>query len=240
MTMDTEHGIRIGEGSSEAARQNTSSVFTLGEVRKAFTAWAPRYDATHAWRMLKRRQARLALGVRPGDRVIEIACGTGLNFPHLRQLVGEAGQVVGVDLTPAMLEIARQRVFRNKWKNVEMREADAADLPFPDASFDRALCAFALNIIPEYERAIAEIARVIVPGGRFVALEMRSMDTGSWPRWQARLAHRLMRVCTVDGSHRSLEAILHAFGDVKVRPCWAGMLYVAVATKARVGSAWPS
>src|SRR3972149_6574846 len=86
----------------------------------------------------------------------------------------------------------------------------------------------------------AEVARVIVPGGRFVGLEMRSMDTGSWPRWQARLAHRLMRVCTVDGSHRSLEAILHAFGDVKVRPYWAGMLYVAVATKARVGSAWPS
>ncbi len=216
------------------------STFTVEQVRRTFSDWAPRYNATHASRLLKRREARLALGVRPGDRVLEIACGTGLNFPHLRQLAGEAGLLVGVDLTPAMLGIARQQVSRNGWMNVEVREADAAHLPFPDASFDKAFCAFALNIIPEYERAVAEVMRVLVPGGRFVALEMRGMDTGSWSGWTAHLAHRLMRVCTVDGSHRSLEAIQSAFGDVKVRPYWAGMLYVAVATKARAGSAWPS
>ncbi len=240
MTIDSEQRFPIGTGASETARQKARSMFTLREVRKTFTIWAPRYDATHAWRMLKRHEARLALGVQPGDRVLEIACGTGLNFPHLRHLVGEAGQLVGVDLTPAMLEVARERVYRNGWKNVEVREVDAADLPFLDASFDKAFCAFALNIIPEYKRAVGEVLRVLVPGGRFVALEMRSMDAGSWSGWSARLAHRLMRVCTVDGSHRSLEAIQRAFGDVQVRPYWAGMLYVAVATKARVGSAWPS
>jgi demethylmenaquinone methyltransferase/2-methoxy-6-polyprenyl-1,4-benzoquinol methylase len=240
MTTDTEHGIRIQAAAGKTASRKASPMFTTGEIRKVFTDWAPRYDATHAWRTLKRREARLALGVQPGDRVIEIACGTGLNFPHLRQLVGDLGQLVGVDLTPAMLEVARESASRNGWKNVEVREADAADLPFPAASFDKAFCAFALNIIPEYERAVAEVMRVLVPGGRFVALEMRSMDTQSWSGWTARLAHRFMRVCTVDGSHRSLEAIQRAFPDVQVRPYWAGMLYVAVAKKPRVGSAWPS
>lgn len=120
-------------------------MFSLEEVRQTFTDWAPRYDATHAWHLLQRRQARLALGVQPGDRVLEIACGTGLNLPHLRQLVGERGWLVGADLPPAMLDIARQQIARHAWTNVEVREADAARLPFSDASFDRAFCAFALN-----------------------------------------------------------------------------------------------
>jgi len=206
-------------------------MFTIKQVRKTFTDFAPRYDATHAWRLLKRREARLALGVQPGDRLIEIACGTGLNLPHLRQLIGDRGSLIGVDLTPAMLDIARRQVARHRWKNVEVREADAAQLPFADASFDKAFCAFALNIIPEYERAIAEVRRVLVPGGRLVALEMRSMDMSSWSGWLGRMAHRLMGVCAVDTSHRSLEAIQGAFGEVQVRQYLAGMVFIAVATK---------
>ncbi len=206
-------------------------MYTLEEVRKTFTDWAPRYDVTHAWRLLKRREARLALGIQPGDRALEIACGTGLNFPHLRQMVGEEGWLVGIDLTPAMLTIARRQIARHGWKNVEVREADAAQLPFPDASFEKAFCAFALNIIPDYERAIAELRRVLAPGGRFVALEMRSMDINSISSWLGRLAHRLMGVCAVDASRHSLEALQGAFGEVQVHWYLAGMVYIAVATK---------
>lgn len=206
-------------------------MFTTEQVRKTFTDWAPRYDATHAWRLLKRQEARLALGVQPGDRVLEIACGTGLNFPHLRQLTGDRGSLIGLDLTPAMLDIARRQIARHGWKNVEVREADAARLPFPEASFDKAFCAFALNIIPDYERAMAEARRVLVPGGRFVALEMQSMDLSSLSGWLGHLAHRLMGICAVDTSHHTLEAIQRAFGKVQVRRYLAGMVFVAVATK---------
>jgi demethylmenaquinone methyltransferase/2-methoxy-6-polyprenyl-1,4-benzoquinol methylase len=206
-------------------------MFTIEQVRQTFTDWAPRYNATHGWRLLKRREARLALGVQPGDRVLEIACGTGLNFPHLRQLTGDRGSLTGVDLTPAMLDIARQQIARNGWKNVELREADAARLPFPDASFDNAFCAFALNIIPEYERAITEIHRVLIPGGRFVALEMQSMDMSSLSGWLGNLAHRLMGICAVDTSHRSLEAIQATFGEVQVRRYLVGMVFMVVARK---------
>src|SRR3972149_6935323 len=123
---------------------------TLDTVRRTFTAWAPFYDATHAWTLPGRREARLALGVRRGDHALDVACGTGLNFSHLHELVGEEGWVMGVDLTPAMLDIARQRIARRGWTNVEVREADAVQLPFADASFDKAICTFALNIIPDY------------------------------------------------------------------------------------------
>lgn len=208
-------------------------MFSTAEVRKTFTHWAPRYDATHAWSLLKRREARLALQAQPGDRVLEIACGTGLNLPHLRQLVGEQGSLVGVDLTPAMLNIARQRIARHAWENVEVREADAARLPFADASFDKVFCAFALNIIPDYQRAVTEIRRVLVAGGRFVAVEMQGMDTRALSGGMARLAHRLMGICAVDTSHRSLESIQSAFSEVRVRRYVAGMIFIAVATKPR-------
>jgi demethylmenaquinone methyltransferase/2-methoxy-6-polyprenyl-1,4-benzoquinol methylase len=207
-------------------------VFTLEEVRRTFDDWAPRYNATHASRLLKRHQARLALDVRPGDRVIEIACGTGLNFAHLRELAGDGGRIVGVDIAPAMLEIARREIARHGWKNVEALEADAAHLPFQDGSFDKALCAFALNIIPDYERAIAEVRRVLAPEGRFVALEL-SMSASSVPRWLLPLAERFMGICAVDLSHRTLDALHRAFQSVDVRRYLARAIFIAVADKNR-------
>ncbi len=143
-------------------------MFTLEEVRKTFSDWAPRYDATHAWRLLKRREARLAIGIRPGDRVLEVACGTGLNFPHLRQLVGEAGQLVGVDLTPAMLDIAQRLILRYGWTNVEVHEADAARLPFASRTFDAVLTTHVLHLIGPWREALREFNRVLKPGGVYI------------------------------------------------------------------------
>lgn len=198
----------------------------LDAVRKTFTDWAPIYNATHAWTLPKRRAARLALDLKPGDRVLDLACGTGLNFPHLRELVGERGHVVGADLTPAMLDIARKMIDARGWKNVEVREADAANLPFPDASFDKAIITFALNIIPEYVRAIEEVRRVLVPGGRFVALEFRA-GIRSLPAWLQPLPH----ICRVDMSHDTLNEIRRAFKKVNICYYWLGMIFIAAATK---------
>lgn len=198
---------------------------TLDAVRKTFTAWAPIYNPIHVW-LPKRREARLALGVQRGDRVLDLATGTGLNLPHLRELVGEEGHVVGVDLTPAMLDIARAQIERHGWKNVEVREADAANLPFPEASFDKVICAFALNIIPDYVRAIEEVKRVLVPGGRFVSLEMEA-KIHNLPRWLQPVPH----ICAVDMSHRMLDELRRVFPNTRVRKYWLGMVFVAVATK---------
>ncbi len=201
-------------------------MFTVEAVRKTFTGWAPFYDATHAWTLPFRREARLALGAQRGDRVLEVACGTGLNFAHLRELVGDEGQVVGVDLTPAMLERAQRRIARHGWKNVEVREADAAQLPFPEASFDKAICTFALNIIPNDVRAIEEIRRVLASGGRFVSLEMGAR-VHAVPGWLKPLAG----ICAVDMSRQTPDELRRGFGAVQVRQYGMGMFFIATATK---------
>ena len=198
----------------------------LEQVRRTYTAWAPLYNATHAWSLPGRRAARLALGARPGDRVLDLACGTGLNFPHLRQLVGDRGTIVGVDLTPAMLAVARRMIAAQGWQNVEVHAADAPQLPFPDVSFDKAICTFALNIIPDFAQAIEEIRRVLLPSGRFVSLEMRS-GLHRLPRW----LQPLTQICAVDMTHQTLDELKRAFGDIQVHHYWMGMIFIAMATK---------
>ena len=194
----------------------------LGEVRRILDRWAPVYNPTHAWTLPKRQAARLALGLRPGDRVLDLACGTGLNIPHLRSLVGEGGRVVGVDVSPGMLEVAEALIAGRGWKNVEVREADAAQLPFPDESFDRGICSFAMTIIPDYERAIREMWRVLVPGGRFVSLEGRS-GIHALPR--------VWRVCGADMRRDTLAGLREVFGEVTVKRYWLGAISLAAATK---------
>jgi ubiquinone/menaquinone biosynthesis C-methylase UbiE len=198
----------------------------LAAVRKTFNDWAPVYNATHAWSLPRRHTARLALGLKPGQRVLDLACGTGLNFSHLRELVGEPGQVTGVDLSPRMLDVARKLIAAHGWKNVEVREADAASLPFPDASLDQAIVSFALNIIPDYVGAIEEVKRVLVRGGKFVALEM-TPALHALPAWLQPIPH----VCGVDMTHDALGELQRAFGAIDVRHYWLRMVSLAVCTK---------
>jgi ubiquinone/menaquinone biosynthesis C-methylase UbiE len=197
----------------------------LDEVRNIYARWAPFYNPTHRWSLPKRKLARLALQISPGDRVLDLACGTGINFPHLREMVGESGKVMGLDLSPQMLEFARRLISERGWKNVEVREGDAAGLPFEDRSFDKVICSYSLNVIPDFVGALEEIRRVLVPGGRFVSLEMRT-DSG----WMPKTWHP----CGVDTSHDTLGAIKKVFGNIQLQTYWMGMVFLAIGTKTKV------
>lgn len=103
--------------------------------------------------------------VRHGQSVLDVACGTGVVARTARDVVGPGGRVVGVDLNPAMLEVTRET-----WPSLEWVQGDAEDLPFADAEFDVALCQSALSFFADPGRAVAEMARVVNPGG-VVALQ---------------------------------------------------------------------
>jgi SAM-dependent methyltransferase len=133
----------------------------------------------------ERRIALELLELSPGDRVLDVACGTG---SFSRAFADAGGKVVGLDASRTMLERA---VRERPGDGVEYVRASATDLPFEDASFDAVCCFAALYLIEEPLRAVAEIARVLAPGGR-VAL-LASVARGPVP---ARLADGVVRPLT--------------------------------------------
>jgi len=98
--------------------------------------------------------------VGPGQRVLDVACGTGVVARGAADRTGDAGTVTGVDLNPAMLVVAGRVRPDLTWC-----QGDAADLPFPTGTFDAVLCQMALMFLPDRAQAVREMARVVAPGG---------------------------------------------------------------------------
>lgn len=156
------------------------------QVIEAYRQHASRYDRAvklfdvFAWMGFNlsawRKQAISALALTAGDTVVDIGCGTGLNFPLLQQAVTSRGQIIGVDLSDAMLAQARQRVEANRWANVQLVCADAAQYQFPP-HVSGVLATYALILVPDCGRVVTHACEALAPGGRLVVLDM------AWPRY---------------------------------------------------------
>ena len=109
--------------------------------------------------------------IEEGQRVLDVACGTGVVARAAADRVGRTGSVVGLDLNPAMLEVAAG--IRS---DIEWRQGDAANLPFADNEFDAALCQSALFFFPDVDAAVAEMARVVRSGGAVAVQTYASLD----------------------------------------------------------------
>jgi demethylmenaquinone methyltransferase/2-methoxy-6-polyprenyl-1,4-benzoquinol methylase len=137
-------------------------------VRRMFDRIAPVYDAmnrlmTAGLDQRWRAQAAAAV-VEPGDRILDVCCGTG----DLALAAAEAGgRVTGLDFSAAMLERARRKSSAIDWV-----EGDALALPFADGSFDAVTIGFGLRNLPDMERGLAELRRVLHPDGRLAILEI--------------------------------------------------------------------
>jgi arsenite methyltransferase len=118
----------------------------------------------------RRRIVREALGAVPAGRILDVGCGPGFYCAELAEEVGHQGSVVGVDSSPAMLELAARRCAGHE--GVELRQADAVSLPVDDASFDAALCVQVLEYVRDPTAALAEMHRALRPGGRVVVWDI--------------------------------------------------------------------
>ncbi|HET9733389.1 MAG TPA: methyltransferase domain-containing protein [Acidimicrobiales bacterium] len=125
----------------------------------------------------RRRLARSHLGAGPGERVLDVGCGPGFFCAELSEEVGTTGGVVGVDPSPAMLELATRRC--GHLGNVELRAGDACSVPVDDGTFDAALSVQVLEYVEDIRKALAELRRALRPGGR-VALWDVDWSTASW------------------------------------------------------------
>jgi len=110
-------------------------------------------------------------GVTEGHRVLDVACGTGVAARAAARAVGSRGRVCGVDLNPAMIQVAREVEPTLEW-----RVGDAAELPYDDELFDVALCQSALFFFPDPAAAVREMARVVTAGGRVALQTYAALD----------------------------------------------------------------
>ncbi|MBA2461426.1 MAG: methyltransferase domain-containing protein [Actinobacteria bacterium] len=102
----------------------------------------------------------------PGERVLDLGCGAGLDSLVAAQMVGPEGSVTGVDMTPEMLSKARAGAAEMSVDNVSFVEGEAERLPFDDASFDVVISNGVIDLIPDKDAVFSELHRVLRPGGR--------------------------------------------------------------------------
>lgn len=168
--------------------------------RRAYAAGAAYYDLLSG--ELVYRAGRAAgvklLDLQPGDTVLDVGCGTGLNFAHLVDAVGATGRVVGVDRSPDMLRVARRRIARRGWESVSVVQVDATEFTLADLGgrrVDAALSTYAMSVIDDAAAAWARIRAVLKPNGRVCIVDMQE------PTGAARVLAPLARLaCTMGGS----------------------------------------
>lgn len=245
-------GVAIGLGTAawvaaRLARQSrshcslgTSPEVALQSVRSTYDRYAPWYDAAVSVMALGqervfRQEAVLLLRPPVGATVLEVACGTGANFPYLEQIIGPAGRVVGLDCAEGMLKQARNRVVRHGWRNVSLMQGDAADLEL-DEPVDAILCVLAIGLIPDRKEALRRMVTSLRPGGRILIADARLVDGA-----RNSMVNVLMRVIgrpwlpsstgEAYWAARPWEELRQLLGLIEYRELFGGAIYCAVGTK---------
>ena len=144
--------------------------------------WASYYDLTMTLMTLGReknlRQSTIRLSqMKPGDKVLEIGCGTGTLTMAAKEQVGPSGEAAGIDIALEMVAVARNKAAR-KSVDVSFQEGSIASVPFPNNRFDVVMCSFMIFHMPEdvRKKGFTEIYRVLKPGGHLFIIDTEPVD----------------------------------------------------------------
>ena len=196
-------------------------------ARAAYEEYAATYDDRFALRVVTplQRAAVGALELTPGERVLDVACGTGIAFGAIEKRIGAGGELVGVDLTPAMLERARERVRSRGWDNVRLVEGRVEDADLGEAAFDAALFSFTHDVL-QSDAAVDRVVRAVRPGGRVAATGIQWAPRWALPVNAAVWAGTRAYVTTRDGLDHPWRRLGERLEDVRADRRWLGSMYV--------------
>jgi ubiquinone/menaquinone biosynthesis C-methylase UbiE len=175
--------------------------------------WAKWYDLLFARKPTKEHKAAVKAAVlQPGEKVLDVGCGPGTMAILMAKKVGPEGEVVGIDASLEMIEVARNKA-KKQGSHARFEPAAIESLPFPDATFDAATSTFMLHHLPDDVqcKGLAEVRRVIKPGGRVLIVDFSS-ESGSF------LGHLLSVLGHAHGSSTfpKLEGVLREAGFTNV------------------------
>jgi ubiquinone/menaquinone biosynthesis C-methylase UbiE len=210
---------------SQIDRSRERLIATYRKKAKHYDITSRLYPAPGYPQRGQRLRAVHALGLRAGASVIDVACGTGLNFPLIQEVIGPSGRIIGVDLTDAMLARAQDRIEANGWRNVSLVQADAAGFDFP-AGVEAILSTYALSQVPECAEVIAHGAAALASGGRWAVLDLKV--PGNTPRWLAQAGTAVVRpFASIDEwiTRRPWEAIRAAMQEELADFSWTELFF---------------
>lgn len=229
-------GVAVLRRSRAAVSPGASrGVLDAAGVRQLYDRVAPFYDlltAPYRWIGTGRivDEAIRQLRLRPGDTVVDLGTGTGRNLVALSNAVGPDGHVVGVDLSPQMLQRARARATAHQLSNVELVEGDIATFRLPPVA-SGVIATYAIEMLPDYDDVIARLVNQMPDEGRIALVGLR--DPAAWPEWLIWIGSAINRPFGVSKdyrSHRPWEAIQLHTTDSTYTEAFAGAVYLAAGT----------
>ncbi len=208
--------------------------YSVDFIRRRYDRLAPIYPLFEILFALPwgiRARAVHRLGLRPGDCVLEVGCGTGRNFPHLMAAVGRTGRLYGLDSSPGMLERARKRCARNKWENVTLLLRDAVEYSLPE-TVNGVLFSLCYCVIPQNREALRRAWGWLCAGGALVVMDGKPA-AGWLGKVLTPMARWLSRASVLGNPYsQPWEDLRELAGQVEMEEIWAGTYFVCRAMKA--------
>ncbi len=217
---------------------DNSSNQKLEKVKRVYSFWGKFHSLYSAQDTITflgraktiRSRAVKEIGLKRGDKVLEIACGSGRNLSYLVEAVGNEGFILGFDYSPEMLDAAKQLSVRNAWDNIKLIQGDAAELKITEKNFDGVISVLGISAIPDWEKALYRCHDLLRPGGKLIVCDAR-LFTGILKIFNPLVRLIYSKFAAWDPSKNIPRKMKEIFSKVEVENLNLSTFFIAVAVK---------